>query len=88
MTTPVNQMLGEEEREPTNEEIRVALGKIAFNSTQRSRANTCYAAQERIYELTEALKALHTKTVIGTDAERHDALNGAWEIIAKSEGLV
>lgn len=47
-----------ERREPTNRELHVALGKIAIDSIQRSRAQTCFDAQERIYELTEAVKAL------------------------------
>lgn len=37
-------------------------------------------------DLLEALKQLHLKAVIGTDAERHDALNAAWAAIAKATG--
>lgn len=77
--------MSEDEREPTNEELRVALGGIAYNQTVRSRANTLYAAQERIYELTEALKVLYFKTVAGTDDERHGALNVAWLILCRAE---
>lgn len=77
--------MSEDAPEPTNEELRVALGKIASDSTQRSRANTCFAAQERIYELTEALRQLYLKTIVGTDDERHDALDAAWAVIAKAE---
>lgn len=35
--------------------------------------------------LLKALKELHLKTVVGTDDERHAALNAAWEIIARAE---
>lgn len=37
--------------------------------------------------LLEALRELHEKTVIGTDAERHAALHKAWAAISKAEGL-
>jgi hypothetical protein len=37
-------------------------------------------------DLLEALRELHEKTVIGTDAERHAALHKAWTAIAKVEG--
>lgn len=37
-------------------------------------------------DLLEALKALYHRTIIGTTAERHAALNYAWVIIAKAEG--
>lgn len=41
-------------------------------------------------ELLEALKELHLKTVVGTDAERHAALGAAlgaaWAAIRKAEG--
>lgn len=36
-------------------------------------------------ELLDALKRLYSKTVVGTDAERHVALNNAWATIAKAE---
>lgn len=51
--------MSEGQHEPSNEELRVGLGSIAFNSVLRSWASTCFAAQERIYELTEALRAVH-----------------------------
>jgi len=35
-------------------------------------------------DLLEALKELHKKTVIGTDAERHAALHQAWAAIYKA----
>jgi len=38
-------------------------------------------------ELLEALKALHLKTVVGTDNERHDALNAAWARHRQSRGV-
>lgn len=37
-------------------------------------------------DLLEALRELHLKTVVGTDAERHAALNQAWAAISKAEG--
>lgn len=76
--------MSEEEPEPTNDELRTALGKLAFNHTRRSSANTCYTASERIYELTEALRGLYFKTIAGTDDERHDALNATWMVLQKA----
>jgi hypothetical protein len=37
-------------------------------------------------KLLRALRELHEKAVVGTDAERHAALNQAWEAIAEAEG--
>jgi hypothetical protein len=38
------------------------------------------------YELLEALEQLHLKAVVGTDDERHSALNAAWAAISKARG--
>jgi len=37
-------------------------------------------------ELLAALEELHIKTVVGTDDERHAALNNAWKAITKARG--
>jgi hypothetical protein len=52
------EVMSEDEREPTNAELQVELGKIAYNLTQRSKANSLYAAKERIYQLDDALEAI------------------------------
>lgn len=50
--------MSDDEREPTNAELQIELGKIAYNLTQRSKANALYAAKERIFQLDEALQAI------------------------------
>lgn len=37
-------------------------------------------------DLLEALDRLYHKTIIGTDEERHDALNNAWSAITRANG--
>ena len=37
-------------------------------------------------ELLEALEELHLKAVVGTDEERHAALDKAWAAISKARG--
>lgn len=37
-------------------------------------------------EIYEALRELHLKAVIGTEAERHAALDRAWAALTKAEG--
>ena len=39
-----------------------------------------------IAELVEALEGLWTKVIVGTDAERHAALERAWATLAKVKG--
>lgn len=45
--------MSEDERDPTNEELRTALNSIAYNQTVRSKAKTIYDASERIYQLAD-----------------------------------
>jgi hypothetical protein len=52
-------------------------------------ANQAYANARLIAsapDLLEALEELHLKAVVGTDDERHAALNKAWAAIAKARG--
>lgn len=37
-------------------------------------------------DLLAALEELHLKTVVGTEQDRHDALNKAWAAITKAKG--
>lgn len=57
-----------------------ARGMMVADYLTEDRARLIAAAPE----LLSALVELHLKAVIGTDAERHSALDAAWRAIAKA----
>lgn len=62
------------------------FGDYPLDDAQADAVGEAVGLAHLVPDLLEALKTLHLKAVIGTDAERHDALNAAWAAISKAEG--
>jgi hypothetical protein len=60
----------------------ICRGNFAVNPNWRNDTRLIAAAPE----LLEALEELHLKAVVGTNDERHAALNKAWAAISKARG--